>query len=82
MKKILIPIILQLILQISISAQTITQTIRGRIVDKESQIPLTGATIIVDDVDSYLNTISDLNGYYKIDNVTIGRHTIKISFIQ
>lgn len=61
-------------------AQEMTQTIRGRIVDIDSKAPLIGATVIlISDTSNFVGVTSDNLGYYRLDNVPIGKHTIKFS---
>jgi len=63
------------------SAQNLTQSIRGKIIDSESSQPLPGANIVVLDSDIFLGTSSDKDGLFYIENVPIGRHTLKITYI-
>lgn len=63
------------------SAQQITQTIRGKVNDKNSQTPLPGATIIITDITPLTGTTTDANGNFRIENITIGRHQIKVTFL-
>lgn len=58
---------------------TITQTIRGRITDKLSQIPLPGVNVIIETTNPQTGTSTDVDGYFRIDNIPVGRHNIKIS---
>ncbi len=62
-------------------AQPLTQTLRGRVLDNESEMPLPGATVAVTDVDPMLGATTDMDGYYVLENVPIGRHTVKVTFI-
>ena len=64
-----------------LSAQEVTQTIKGNVYDNESQGPLPGANVIILGTTPPLGTISDPDGNYKIDNVPIGRYNIQISYI-
>lgn len=79
MKKLLGLFSLLLLILNTINAQNIHQSIRGRIVDKESQSPLIGVTIMV--LDTSIGTITDGEGYFKLSNIPLGRHKIKISYI-
>ena len=63
-----------------LQSQTLTQTIKGRIVDMDTQIPIIGANILLDKSKSQ-GAASDLNGNFKIENVLIGRHNIRVSYI-
>ncbi|MBN2519344.1 MAG: carboxypeptidase-like regulatory domain-containing protein [Bacteroidales bacterium] len=59
----------------------LTQTIKGRVVDKESLIPLFGATIVIEGTDPVIGTVVNENGYYKIENVPLGRYNIAVSYV-
>ncbi|HRI78523.1 MAG TPA: TonB-dependent receptor [Cyclobacteriaceae bacterium] len=63
-------------------AQGLTQTVRGNVTEKESHYPLTNATVLLlTDTTRLIGTITDLDGNFKLVNVPIGRHKIKVSFI-
>ena len=62
-------------------AQTLTQTIRGRIVDQEAQSPLPGANVLVLGTDPLLGSSTETDGSFRIERVPVGRHTLKISCI-
>ena len=80
MKKILFSNLFILLSILSFS-QT-TQTIRGKVVDKESRYPLIGVNVIViSDTTKLVGAATDLDGVYRIDGVSIGRHTIKVSYL-
>ncbi|MCB0707470.1 MAG: TonB-dependent receptor [Saprospiraceae bacterium] len=70
-----------LLLQVSVSAQSITQTIRGNIVDKDIKTPLVGATIAITTTEVPLGAFSDSDGYFKIEKVPVGRHNIQITYL-
>ncbi len=61
--------------------QKITQTIRGRIVDQDSKLPLLGVNIVVASDGPLKGTVTDDNGEFTIKNVEVGRHDIQISYI-
>lgn len=58
-----------------------TQTIRGVVLDKISQSPLPGATILLVGSQSLIGVTTDEKGNFKITNVEIGKQTLKISFM-
>lgn len=69
------------IFSISFSAQ-ITQTVKGKVTDKASGVGLPGVIVKVkSDASNTLATTTDANGYYKIQNVPIGRQTFIFSMI-
>ena len=61
--------------------EQLTQTIRGVVVDKLSKSPLPGATIALLGSETTTGTSSDVNGNFRLENVTIGRRTIQIRFL-
>ena len=71
-----------IIIPVNLFAQDqLTQTIRGVVVDKLSKSPLPGATIVLLGGDTTTGISSDVNGIFRLENVTIGRRTIQIRFL-
>ena len=68
-------------LSLTIFSQTITQTIKGVVVDKQSQGPIPGAVIQLLNSDPLLGTTTNEKGEFKIQNVPIGRWQIKFYVI-
>ena len=58
-----------------------TQTVKGVVLDKDSKTPLIGATVYIADVEPILGTTTDENGEFKLENVPVGRHSVKCSYI-
>lgn len=58
-----------------------TQTIRGKVVDEVSKTPLPGVNIVVLESNPPIATATDINGDFKLNGVTLGRQTLKISYI-
>lgn len=77
MKKLLLLLISTLIINTGFGQNT--QTIRGIIEDQITHTAIPGATVFIEGINK--GTSSDENGYFKIINVPIGRHTIKISSV-
>ncbi len=63
-------------------AQIITQDIRGRIIDAVSEAPVAFATIALPTCDPPRGTISDEDGYFRIDKVPVGRHNLQVSCVS
>lgn len=63
------------------SAQTLKQTIRGTVTDRESEFTLPGANVVLLSVDPVKGVSTDINGGFIIEDVPIGRHALKISFL-
>jgi len=58
-----------------------TGIIKGRVIDKQSEIALPGATIELLDTEVATGVVTDDNGYFTLENVAIGRQSIRISYI-
>ena len=63
-------------------AQELTQTIRGTVVDKQTQSPLPGAIVSILNSDPPIVVSTNELGKFRIDLVPLGRKQIKISFIS
>lgn len=54
---------------------------RGRVIDKQSQFPLPGVSVVLSSSDPIRGASTDNDGYFRIENVSPGRHNVKLSFI-
>lgn len=61
--------------------QKLTQTIRGEVVDKETQMPLPGVNIIVVNSNPQKGTVTDENGKFRLEEVEIGRQAVQVSSV-
>ncbi|MBP6979170.1 MAG: TonB-dependent receptor [Bacteroidales bacterium] len=61
-------------------AQSLTQTIKGRVTDSEIRVPLPGATVVVLGTDPLMGTATDLDGNFRIEHVPLGRYDLRISY--
>lgn len=62
-------------------AQNLSQNIHGSVLDKNNQMGLPGASIIVTNGNFRDGVITDNDGFYKIKEVPVGRVNIEISFM-
>ena len=62
-------------------SQELTQTIKGKIVDKDSEMSLPGATVILVDSHPIIGTTTDIDGYFRLRNVPVGRISLQFSYI-
>jgi hypothetical protein len=76
-------IVLSLLLHIgpNVFSQELTQSVRGRIIDVDSEIPAIGATVVIIGSDPFIGAATDVDGYFKLEHVPIGRVTLEISYI-
>ena len=56
-----------------------TQSIRGRVVDAESQSPVKGATITI--AESQFSTVTDSSGNFILTKIPVGRQRVQVSFV-
>ncbi|MBP9069951.1 MAG: TonB-dependent receptor [Bacteroidia bacterium] len=72
-------LIISVFVFLSFKTQTLTQNIKGTIVDKQSQATLPGAVVqLMDSTKKY--AVADENGFFRIEKVPIGRQNIKITY--
>jgi len=65
-----------------LSAQTPTQTIRGKVTDADSHFPLFGATVVLlRDSSAIAGATTDEQGNYKITGAPVGRYAVKITYV-
>lgn len=81
MKRLLLGGVMLFASTVSLIAQEVTQTVRGRIVDKDSQVPLIGATVVVIGSDPLIGAVTDENGLFRLTHVPIGRVNLKVTYI-
>jgi len=69
------------LLVIGSHAQNYFQSISGRITDKDSKQPLPGAAIVLQGSTPLKGTMTDAEGYFRLDQIPVGRQSILVSFI-
>lgn len=83
-KTVILLILFQLIGVVAFSQEDVRnyyQTIRGVVIDKQTQTPLPGANILLLDSDPPKGTVSNSRGEFRLENVPVGRKGIMVSFI-
>ncbi len=81
MKRLQLLVIGLLIIQSAIYGQQITQTIRGRIIDKATQQSLAGVNVVVPGTTPPAGASTGTDGWFKIENIALGRVSLEISCI-
>lgn len=58
-----------------------TQTVKGTLVDIQSEYPLIGATVVLVGSDPPVGSTTDVDGKFRIENVPLGRQTFVVQSI-
>lgn len=58
-----------------------TGTLKGVVVDKQSESPLEGATVELLNMEIATGVITDFDGRFTMEDVPIGRQTVRVSYI-
>ncbi|HQB23014.1 MAG TPA: carboxypeptidase-like regulatory domain-containing protein, partial [Bacteroidales bacterium] len=80
MKHIILVLVATLFSFAPLQSQQMVQTVKGRVVDDVSGQPLVGVGVVVNN-NGYLASYTDIDGYYHISNVPIGKIAILFSSI-
>lgn len=70
-----------MLLSSTLSAQQFSQTIRGRVIDKDTRQSLIGVNVVVPGQEDFTGTTTDINGVFRIENVPVGRVSMRFSYI-
>ncbi len=80
-KRASISILVFLLYSSMLCAQPLTQTIKGKVLDQDTQEPLIGANVIVLGIEPVRGATTDHNGLFWIDRIPVGRYDLKTSYI-
>ncbi len=58
-----------------------TQNVKGIVTDKQSEMPVIGATVIVKNSDPVIGTMTEIDGDFILENLPIGRYDIEIAYL-
>ncbi len=64
-----------------VHAQTLTQRIRGKVVDKDSKTPLTGVNLVIVNSEPLVGTATDVDGEFQFPKLRVGRYDVEIHYI-
>ena len=74
-------LLIAFVFSIHLSAQDLTQTVRGSLVDKETFQPIVGAKVVILNTEPLLGGVTDLDGKFRIENVPVGKQIILITSV-
>jgi len=57
------------------------QTVRGQVLDMDTKLPLVGVNVILGSEGPEKGTITNAEGYFRFDNVPVGRHDLRCSYV-
>ncbi|MFA5806217.1 MAG: carboxypeptidase-like regulatory domain-containing protein [Melioribacteraceae bacterium] len=80
-KTILLFILLIIYSVISFSQNPLTQTVRGTVIDKQTETPLPGAFVILLNSNPLIGASTDINGIFRLEKVPVGRQNIQVSYM-
>ncbi|MCX6230809.1 MAG: TonB-dependent receptor [Bacteroidetes bacterium] len=62
-------------------SQQLTQTVRGTVIDMDSQLPLIGVAVKLVGSDPVKGAVTDINGEFRLEKIDVGRIVLQISFM-
>lgn len=62
-------------------AQTLTQVVKGTVLDRDSRSPLEYANVVVVGSDPVMGTTTDEAGNFRIEGVPVGRVTLSVQYV-
>lgn len=64
-----------------LAAQSPVQTVKGAVLDRQSETPLVGVAVELISVVPIRGEVTDENGRFSIAEVPVGRHTFRVSYL-
>jgi len=58
-----------------------TQTVRGRVIDRQSETPLIGATVLVIGAEPAIGATTDVDGRFALTAVPVGRQALQVTYL-
>ena len=66
---------------ITVAQKSLVQNIKGQVTERSTGLPLVGANVYILDSDPLIGTSTDIDGYYVIENMPVGRYSLGCSYI-
>ncbi|MBN2519377.1 MAG: TonB-dependent receptor [Bacteroidales bacterium] len=61
--------------------ETYYQTIKGKVVEQNTEFPLIGATVVLVGSNPVIGTVTDTDGHFRLENVPVGRQSLQINYL-
>ncbi|WP_341833057.1 carboxypeptidase-like regulatory domain-containing protein [Sphingobacterium thalpophilum] len=58
--------------------QVVTETVKGTVIDKNTRLPLTGATIVISSSHGTKSVSTDAQGIFRLQQVPVGRQQLQV----
>lgn len=65
----------------SVLGQTLTQTVKGKVLDAETEAPLMGADVLLLNSDPAKGTITDEQGFFRLEGIPVGRASFQFTYL-
>jgi uncharacterized lipoprotein YajG len=62
-------------------SQTLTQTVKGKILDSQTDFPIAGANVVLLNEQFKIGSVSDFDGNFIIENIPVGRASFLFSYV-
>jgi len=59
----------------------LVQTVRGKVIDKESKYPLAGVNIVLSNTNPLIGTATNENGEFELHQIPVGKQTLFVSYL-
>jgi CarboxypepD_reg-like domain len=63
------------------NAQNFTQVIKGKVIDRQSQMSLPGVNVIISGSNPVIATATDSSGFFKFEKVPVGRTSLELRYV-
>ncbi len=70
-----------LMFQFANGQDQLVQNIKGQVTEKATGLPLIGANLFILDSDPIIGAVTDIDGYYKFEDLPVGRYRLGCSYI-
>jgi hypothetical protein len=81
MKHLIYTLIFAILSFAALAEESNFQTVKGRVLDKDSRQPIVGVMVVIVDSEPVIGTTTDIDGYFALESVPLGRINLAFSFV-